>query len=138
MHSLKEDLLALYRKTFFTIETPHGVYEMCLDKVNSEFKKFLHRNRILKWGLITSDNPGAVRLSELQNQVNRRRLEETIKKYVSLRAVAMSRNNDIHEIGYFIAHITREEITRLGKVFEQSAVFCGDQDGNVEVLWLRD
>jgi hypothetical protein len=138
MNSLKEQMIALYRKACFTIETPHGVYELCHDNLNIEFKKFLHRNRISQWGLISSDNPRAVRLPELKNQVSRERLAKLIEKYISLRAVAMSKDNDIHEIGYFIAHITRDELCRLGRMFEQSIVFCGDQECNMEIVWLQD
>lgn len=135
----KETLLEIYSRATYTIESPTRVYEITLQPPDEAFKKFLLINRISSWGLITSDNPNSTRLSAEENNSRRADLARHLSGYTILRAVGMDTDSTIHhEVGFFVANISDQELIRIGKLFDQNAVIYGFGNGQADVLWIRD
>ena len=135
----KEALFKVYQNSVYAFETPTMICEVKPTDVTEKFKLFIKNNRIQSWGLITSDNPRAIRQPEEINEKNREQMAQDLKDYYNCRCVGMDlETKSHHEVGFFVANVPPAEIIRLGKKYNQSAVLIGDEEANVDVVWLAD
>lgn len=122
----------------YIIEASTHIFEYCPAHENQKFLEFLNNNRIHTWSLITADNPHSTRIDEEKNSALRKLLAQDLKDYKTLRCVGMDQANSHHEIGYFVAGITREFIRKIASKYGQNAVIFGSKDSPVEVLWIPE
>ena len=135
----KEALYRVYQNSVYSLETPTMICEVKPTAISEQFKFFIRNNRIQSWGLITSDNPMAVRQMEEVNDMNRELMAQDLSDYYTCRCVGMDiETKSHHEVGFFVANISAAEIIRLGKKYNQNAVLIGDDEAKVDVVWLAD
>ena len=136
MHLLnKQRLIDLYSNAIYTIEFISQVFEISPKWENRSFLNFLRFNRISSWSLMTPENPNSTRFSEEENSRLRDLMSEELAMYKIFRSVGMDEDESYHEIGFFVANISREEVMRIGRKFNQNAAIFGDQETEMEVLW---
>jgi hypothetical protein len=134
----KKRLIELYMSATYIIEASSHIFEYCPAIENREFLEFLNNNRINSWALITADNPNSTRTDEEKNSALRRLLAQDLEGFRILRCVGMDQANSHHEIGYFVAGISREFIREIARKYGQNAMIFGSKDSAVEVLWVPE
>jgi hypothetical protein len=134
----KKRLIDLYMSATYIIEASSHIFEYSPSRENREFQEFLKNNRISCWALITADNPNSTRTDEEKNSAFRKLLAQDLSGYKKLRCVGMDEASSHHEIGYFVAGISREAIRKIAMKYGQNAVIYGSEDLPVEVLWIPE
>jgi DNA-directed RNA polymerase sigma subunit (sigma70/sigma32) len=134
----KKRLVELYMSAIYIIEAPSHIFEYSPASENRQFQDFLNNNRIHTWALITADNPHSTRTDEEKNTGLRKLLAKDLEGYKILRCVGMDKASSHHEIGYFVAGISREKIRQIASKYEQNAVIFGSKNAPVEVLWVPE
>ncbi len=137
MHLMnKKQLIELYSNAVYTIEFISQVFEVSPKWDNRTFLDFLRFNRISSWAMMTPENPNYTRFSEEENSQLRDLMAQELEKYKIFRCVGMDQAELHHEIGFFVANISRDEVIRIGRKFNQNAAIFGDQKMAIEVLWI--
>lgn len=135
----RNQLRQAYLETHYLVETSKGKLLVQPNRENPEFAAFCKTNGVKSWSIITSDNPFSRQLSEDENRERREALKAELRKSSLTYFEAVGRDPKQEwppENGFFVANVSLEVATQLGRKFEQNAIVFGSSPQEVKIIWL--
>jgi hypothetical protein len=134
---VRAPLLDAYRRTTFFADIPAGRLGLRIGETYSELDSLLEMTGTETWAYVTAYNPGSVRLSEDENMMRHRQLEQKVATQGFVSYPGEDVGDDRcwpAESSLLVLGTGRDDAERLGREFGQVALVYGARGREAELL----
>jgi hypothetical protein len=140
LNGINKNIIEEYKNTIYRVYYKDKYFDIKAEEKNLEIDNLLKKLNSKSWCFITAYNPMSIKISENKNIELNLKLEKEIKnknyKYLYSEGIPKDKNWNI-EKSFFILDINFEEITYLGKKYNQKAVLIGKIYEKSEFLFFE-
>ena len=118
---MNNGLILSYMRTIYRVFEPQ--IDIKIGEINPALTKLLSENNFDAWAYITPYNPYSKVLSQAENDIRFKQLNELLKGYPTYLGEGVGEDpNWLPEKSVLVLGITRSEASRIGSLFEQNAI----------------
>lgn len=129
-------LIEAYKNTKYKVFEPDLTIEIGV--LNQAVNMLLIKHKSAEWAFITAYNPYSRVLTDDENKVRHDELKELTKDYITFEGHGVGEDPAWEpELSLFVIGITRDEASKIGKMFEQNAIVYGVINSNPELIILN-
>ncbi|MEL6717369.1 MAG: DUF3293 domain-containing protein [Bacteroidota bacterium] len=135
-----KELKILYLQTTYTAHTPKQIFNIRIDETNKAFQKWLSKNNIQTWTMMTAANPRSHALPEEKNVERNINFEQRLQREQLIYSRSEGIPDDLSwttEVGFFILNIDLDFAKVLASSVEQNAIIFGRVGEPTELVWVN-